>query len=237
MKRILLLAAISAVLIGLSACSGYRLPSLSGDEAREALASSKTVYVTGNRSRIHFSSDVDVGDAIAGRIKEKGIINSRFVYSIDGEKQFYVASPWVDRPPYDNPNGGETVAYFDMDKNCIGYLQEIYQSENWAGGYLFFDAESNPKNYYIPRDGWSLHGAVICDMDGNEAGRIEVRRSGREWYSIHMSLDDGAAAELSELDRIGMLYETELLVTTAMRSAFYGIESDSSSVTDFLMDF
>ena len=228
MKKVQLLAALSAVLIGFCACSGNKLPSLSGNEAREAFASSKSVRITGKRTRIHYSSDVDAGGSIAGHVKEKGIINSRYVYSIDGKKQFYVADPWFDKPPFDNPDNGATIAYYDMDKNCVGYMQEVYRTEKGIGDYFFFDAGSNPKKYYIPRNGWSLHGAVIYDTDGNEAVRIDVRRSGRKWYSVRISLDDGAAEELSELDRVAMLYETERLITTARRGSFYGIKKIGS---------
>lgn len=224
MKNILLLAALSAVMIGLCACSGNKLPSLSGDEAREAFASATYVCVTGKKKNSFASSDVDIDWAVAGRVKEKGIINIRYVYSIDGKKQCYVASPWFDRPPFDNPDGGETVAYYDMDKNCIGYMQEVYRSEKRIGDYFFFDAESNPKKYYIPRTDWTFQGAVIYDIDGNEAGHIDVRRAGNNWFCIRLFLDDGAAEELSELDRLAMLYETKLLVNIASRSKFYEIK-------------
>ena len=58
MKKIQLLAALSAVLIGFSACSGSNLPSLPEDEAREALASSNSICMNERKTSISVSADI-----------------------------------------------------------------------------------------------------------------------------------------------------------------------------------
>ena len=235
MKKIQLLTVLSAVLFilsaCLSACSGKKdLKPLTGKEARDTLASSKTVYLTGVRRHIHASSDVEADGAIVGHIKEKGFFNNRYVYSIGGEKQFYVKHIWNDGvPPFDKNEyeTGETRGYFDMDKNCIGYMQEVFRPERKGGDFFFFDARGKAKPYYIPQSSWTKYGAVIYDMDGNEAGYIDVRRK-RGWsqrYFIRISLDDDAASALSEMDRVAMYDKTStLIVITRSFGSFSSIE-------------
>lgn len=221
MKKIQLLTVLSAVLFilsaCLSACSGKKdLKPLTGKEARDTLASSKTIYLTGKRRHIHASSDVEADGALVGYVQEKGFFNSRYVYSIDGEKQFYVKYIESDGSLFNNNEytAGETRGYFDMDENCIGYMQEVFQPEKKRGDFFFFDARGKVKPYYIPNFSWTRYGAVIYDMDGNEAGHIDVRRKlgWSQRYFIRISLSDDAASALSEMDRIAMYDKTSTLI-------------------------
>ncbi|MCR5623191.1 MAG: hypothetical protein K6G18_15225 [Treponema sp.] len=228
MKKIQLLAALSAVLIGFCACSGNELPSLSGNEAREAFASSKNIRMKARKTAIHVSSDIEADGAVAGHATEKGFFDSSYVYSIDGEKQFCIRHVWTEDPAFANSdyNSGETEAYYDRDGSCLGYMQALYRQEGKGPDFLFFDARGNPKGYYIPGNSWTQQGAVIYGRDGKKAGSIEVRRRRGLLmrYRISISLDEGAAAELSEMDRVAMLRKTEAVVSTTRYGFYFSIK-------------
>ena len=200
MKKIVLLTAAFVSMVSFISCS-KKLPSLSGDEALNALEAAEVINMSGNTKAVSNSSDVVVGDVICGKVKERGVFDPQIAYYVDGKEQFYIKYDSFDNPELD---GGTTYGYYDKDKNFYGYMQKVILDRDIGYVYVYYDSDLNMKDYYVKAneeigDNLAREGATIYRMDGEEVGYL--RTEGGKYYSVEMNFGE-SVSELSIMDKI-----------------------------------
>ncbi len=216
MKKMIYFLLSLAAAITFSACGGNKVtyPELSGQEAIDAFASSKSISLTGDLDDVNTFSDVIADEKIAGYIKEGGLLNPKITYQVDGKDQFYIkylTDGSVDDERY---ACSTTYAYYDMDDNVLGYAQEraLFKGDNEWYVMTFLDADKQMKNYYVEAKGastqnWAVDGAAICNMDRKAVGEVKLDLTNiiTDSFTVDMEMGD-AAEELSEMDRVAIYW-------------------------------
>ncbi len=189
-KHLFVLCVLSFALM-LTAC-GSSYPKLSGDEALAALKSAKTLYFTGDLDDVNTFSDILADEQIVGEVKEKGLINNRMIATIDGKEHCYckyVSSGDVMQIEH----SGTTYGVYDMDDNCLGYMQQRFG--NGTSWYAFLQADCSEKDYRLTEDV-----STLCDSSGHTIGTISRVLDSTVSHAFHVEIktDDGAQVDYTD---------------------------------------
>lgn len=185
-KRLLCFALAAAAALVLAACGTDKL---SGDEAWSALENADTIYLTGDLDDVNTFSDILADEKVVGRVQEKGMINNSLVVSVDGEEAFcckYVTSGEIMEA--NDGRVGTTYGYFDMDDNCLGYMQLRFG--DGMAWYAFLDADGNEKGYYMDEDL-----TTFLNAGGNPIGSVEKEVDSMLTKAFHVTLKTYATQE------------------------------------------
>ena len=138
---------LASVLIG---CRNSNVESYaSAEEAKQAMSQCRTFLVEGDLDEVNQEGNILADGKIAGRLKETGILNTKWTVSVDGKTWFWMK--FVTDEPINNIDGviaGTTYGYYDENNQCLGYAQKrLFENENLEREYylVFMDADGNPK--------------------------------------------------------------------------------------------
>ena len=129
----------------------------SAEEAKQAMNQCRTFVVEGDLEDVNQEGDILADGKRAGRLKETGILNTKWTVSVDGKTWFWIK--FVTDEPINNIDGviaGTTYGYYDENNRCLGYAQErLFENENLEREYylVFMDADGNPKDYLAEEHG------------------------------------------------------------------------------------
>ena len=128
----------------------------SAEEAKAALEGSGEIRLGADYEEINQFEDIWADNAIAGTLRESGLLNSRWTVSVKQETWFYVTvvtgQPVNDQPGIDS---GNTYGFYDGTDTCLGYAQERLNGDGqWQ--YVFLDNDLDPTGLEVSLDGKAL---------------------------------------------------------------------------------
>ena len=115
----------------------------SAEEAKQAMSQCRTFLVEGDLDEVNQEGNILADGKIAGRLKETGILNTKWTVSVDGKTWFWMK--FVTDEPINNIDGviaGTTYGYYDENNQCLGYAQKrLFENENLEREYylVFMD--------------------------------------------------------------------------------------------------
>ena len=188
-------------LLLLTGCSfAAKLEYDSADAAKEALNTAETVTFRCDLEDADAADNLRADGKVAGYVENKGIINSRWIVSVDDVTWFYAR--YVTDEPINNVEGvksGSTYGFYDSNDQCLGYAQERVSD----GGYwerVFLDADGSEKGYYTDEDC-----TVIYDGDGN----VLVKAKGtREFVGAYGNIEitsTESGRQIEFMDKMALL--------------------------------
>ena len=117
----------------------------SAEEAKQAMSQCRIFLVEGDLDEVNQEGNILADGKIAGRLKETGILNTKWTVSVDGKTWFWMK--FVTDEPINNIDGviaGTTYGYYDENNQCLGYAQKrLFENENLEREYylVFMDAD------------------------------------------------------------------------------------------------
>ncbi len=194
-KKAACLMLIAALSLSLAACGGDKL---SGDEAWAALESANTLYLTGDLDDVNTFSDIVADESVVGKVQEKGLINNTMVVTVDGTEQFYYK--FVTSGEIMEGKVGTTYGCFDMDDNCLGYMQLRF-----GGGtsrYAFLNADGSEKGYYLDEEL-----TTFMNAGGEPIGSVEAELDSTISKSFHVEIKTFATQEkIDYIDKLAVYW-------------------------------
>lgn len=188
-------------LLLLTGCSfAAKLEYDSADAAKEALNTAETITFHCNLEDADAADNLRADGKVAGYVENKGIINNKWIVSVDDVTWFYVRSV-TDEPINDveGVNSGGTYGFYDSSDRCLGYAQEQVSDEGYWER-VFLDENGNEKGYYANEEC-----TVIYDADGN----VLVRANGsRDLFGTFADIEivsEEGGRQIEFMDKMALL--------------------------------
>lgn len=149
----------------------------SAEEAKQAMNQCRTFVVEGDLEDVNQEGDILADGKRAGRLKETGILNTKWTVSVDGKTWFWIK--FVTDEPINNIDGviaGTTYGYYDENNRCLGYAQErLFENENLEREYylVFMDADGKSQRLSAEE-----HGKELYNYDGSQDRQRKSRSQG-----------------------------------------------------------
>ena len=175
----------------------------SAEEAKQAMNQCRTFVVEGDLEAVNQEGDILADGKIAGRLKETGILNTKWTVSVDGKTWFWMK--FVTDEPINNIDGmisGTTYGYYDENNRCLGYAQKrLFENENLEREYylVFMDADGNPKDYLAEE-----HGEELYDYEGNQIGSGKADFKGYIGEKCYFEIDIEPGVSVDTVDKMAM---------------------------------
>lgn len=175
----------------------------SAEEAKQAMNQCRTFVVEGDLEAVNQEGDILADGKIAGRLKETGILNTKWTVSVDGKTWFWMK--FVTDEPINNIDGmisGTTYGYYDENNQCLGYAQKrLFENENLEREYylVFMDADGNPKDYLAEE-----HGEELYDYEGNQIGSGKADLKGYIGEKCYFEIDTEPGVSVDTVDKMAM---------------------------------
>lgn len=175
----------------------------SAEEAKQAMNQCRTFVVEGDLEDVNQEGDILADGKRAGRLKETGILNTKWTVSVDGKTWFWIK--FVTDEPINNIDGviaGTTYGYYDENNRCLGYAQErLFENENLEREYylVFMDADGNPKDYLAEERGEELY-----DYEGNQIGSGKADLKGYIGEKCYFEIDTETGVSVDAVDKMAM---------------------------------
>lgn len=175
----------------------------SAEEAKQAMNQCRTFVVEGDLEDVNQEGDILADGKRAGRLKETGILNTKWTVSVDGKTWFWIK--FVTDEPINNIDGviaGTTYGYYDENNRCLGYAQErLFENENLEREYylVFMDADGNPKDYLAEE-----HGEELYDYEGNQIGSGKADLKGYIGEKCYFEIDTEPGVSVDAVDKMAM---------------------------------
>ena len=175
----------------------------SAEEAKQAMDQCRTFVVDGDLEDVNQEGDILADGKRAGRLKETGILNTKWTVSVDGKTWFWMK--FVTDEPINNIDGvisGTTYGYYDENNQCLGYAQKrLFENENLEREYylIFMDADGNPKDYLAEE-----HGEEIYDYDGSQIGSGKADLKGYIGEKCYFEIDTEPGVSVDAVDKMAM---------------------------------
>lgn len=175
----------------------------SAEEAKQAMDQCRTFVVDGDLEDVNQEGDILADGKRAGRLKETGILNTKWTVSVDGKTWFWMK--FVTDEPINNIDGviaGTTYGYYDENNQCLGYAQKrLFENENLEREYylVFLDADGNPKDYLAEE-----HGEELYDYEGNQIGSGKADRKGYIGEKCYFEIDTDPGVSVDAVDKMAM---------------------------------
>ena len=216
-KKIVSALAVILVLSVLTAgCGGKKLPALSGSEAREAFADASVITFSADYDDIKISADIIADGYKVGKMKEAGMFDPSIRYIVDGEDIAYVKFITDGRADKEGVACSSTYGCYDMDDNCLGYMQDRdLEPEIQGSGYtaIFMDPDLNLTNCYIKLNSdniygeWARTGVSIYGRRGDKLGYIEFQVDSMAFHTYTVTIDLGAlGGSLTEIQKVALCW-------------------------------
>lgn len=175
----------------------------SAEEAKQAMNQCRTFVVEGDLEDVNQEGDILADGKRAGRLKETGILNTKWTVSVDGKTWFWIK--FVTDEPINNIDGviaGTTYGYYDENNQCLGYAQKrLFENENLEREYylIFMDADGNPKDYLAEE-----HGEELYDYEGNQIGSGKAELKGYIGEKCYFEIDTEPDVSVDAVDKMAM---------------------------------
>ena len=175
----------------------------SAEEAKQAMNQCRTFVIEGDLEDVNQEGDILADGKTAGRLKETGILNTKWTVSVDGKTWFWMK--FVTDEPINNIDGvisGTTYGYYDENNQCLGYAQKrLFENENLEREYylIFLDADGNPKAYLAEE-----HGKELYDYDGNQIGSGKADLKGYIGEKCYTEIDTDPGVSVDAMDKMAM---------------------------------
>ena len=175
----------------------------SAEEAKQAMNQCRTFVVEGDLEDVNQEGDILADGKRAGRLKETGILNTKWTVSVDGKTWFWIK--FVTDEPINNIDGviaGTTYGYYDENNQCLGYAQKrLFENENLEREYylIFMDADGNPKDYLAEE-----HGEDLYDYEGNQIGSGKAELKGYIGEKCYFEIDTEPDVSVDAVDKMAM---------------------------------
>ncbi len=175
----------------------------SAEEAKQAMNQCRTFVVDGDLEDVNQEGDILADGKRAGRLKETGILNTKWTVSVDGKTWFWMK--FVTDEPINNIDGvisGTTYGYYDENNQCLGYAQKrLFENENLEREYylVFLDADGNPKDYLAEE-----HGEELYDYEGNQIGSGKADLKGYIGEKCYFEIDSEPGVSVDTVDKMAM---------------------------------
>lgn len=175
----------------------------SAEEAKQAMNQCRTFVVEGDLEDVNQEGDILADGKRAGRLKETGILNTKWTVSVDGKTWFWIK--FVTDEPINNIDGviaGTTYGYYDENNRCLGYAQErLFENENLEREYylVFMDADGNLKDYLAEERGEELY-----DYEGNQIGSGKAELKGYIGEKCYFEIDTETGVSVDAVDKMAM---------------------------------
>lgn len=175
----------------------------SAEEAKQAMNQCRTFVVEGDLEDVNQEGDILADGKRAGRLKETGILNTKWTVSVDGKTWFWIK--FVTDEPINNIDGviaGTTYGYYDENNQCLGYAQKrLFENENLEREYylVFMDADGNPKDYLAEERGEELY-----DYEGNQIGSGKAELKGYIGEKCYFEIDTETGVSVDAVDKMAM---------------------------------
>ena len=175
----------------------------SAEEAKQAMNQCRTFVVEGDLEDVNQEGDILADGKRAGRLKETGILNTKWTVSVDGKTWFWIK--FVTDEPINNIDGviaGTTYGYYDENNRCLGYAQErLFENENLEREYylVFMDADGNPKDYLAEE-----HGKELYNYDGSQIGSGKADLKCYFLKECYTEIDTDPGVSVDAVDKMAM---------------------------------
>lgn len=175
----------------------------SAEEAKQAMNQCRTFVVEGDLEDVNQEGDILADGKRAGRLKETGILNTKWTVSVDGKTWFWIK--FVTDEPINNIDGviaGTTYGYYDENNQCLGYAQKrLFENENLEREYylVFMDADGNLKDYLAEERGEELY-----DYEGNQIGSGKADLKGYIGEKCYFEIDTEPDVSVDAVDKMAM---------------------------------
>lgn len=175
----------------------------SAEEAKQAMDQCRTFVVDGDLEDVNQEGDILADGKRAGRLKETGILNTKWTVSVDGKTWFWMK--FVTDEPINNIDGviaGTTYGYYEENNQCLGYAQKrLFENENLEREYylVFMDADGNPKDYLAEE-----HGEELYDYEGNQIGSGKADLKGYIGEKCYFEIDTEPGVSVDAVDKMAM---------------------------------
>lgn len=175
----------------------------SAEEAKQAMNQCRTFVVEGDLEDVNQEGDILADGKRAGRLKETGILNTKWTVSVDGKTWFWMK--FVTDEPINNIDGviaGTTYGYYDENNQCLGYAQKrLFENENLEREYylVFMDADGNLKDYLAEERGEELY-----DYEGNQIGSGKAELKGYIGEKCYFEIDTEPDVSVDAVDKMAM---------------------------------
>lgn len=175
----------------------------SAEEAKQAMNQCRTFVVEGDLEDVNQEGDILADGKRAGRLKETGILNTKWTVSVDGKTWFWIK--FVTDEPINNIDGviaGTTYGYYDENNQCLGYAQKrLFENENLEREYylVFMDADGNLKDYLAEERGEELY-----DYEGNQIGSGKAELKGYIGEKCYFEIDTETGVSVDAVDKMAM---------------------------------
>lgn len=175
----------------------------SAEEAKQAMNQCRTFLVEGDLDEVNQEGNILADGKIAGRLKETGILNTKWTVSVDGKTWFWMK--FVTDEPINNIDGviaGTTYGYYDENNQCLGYAQKrLFENENLEREYylVFMDADGNLKDYLAEERGEELY-----DYEGNQIGSGKADLKGYIGEKCYFEIDTETGVSVDAVDKMAM---------------------------------
>ena len=175
----------------------------SAEVAKQAMNQCRTFVVEGDLEDVNQEGDILADGKRAGRLKETGILNTKWTVSVDGKTWFWIK--FVTDEPINNIDGviaGTTYGYYDENNQCLGYAQKrLFENENLEREYylIFMDADGNPKDYLAEE-----HGEELYDYEGNQIGSGKAELKGYIGERCYFEIDTEPDVSVDAVDKMAM---------------------------------
>lgn len=175
----------------------------SAEEAKQAMNQCRTFVVEGDLDEVNQEGNILADGKIAGRLKETGILNTKWTVSVDGKTWFWMK--FVTDEPINNIDGviaGTTYGYYDENNQCLGYAQKrLFENENLEREYylVFMDADGNLKDYLAEERGEELY-----DYEGNQIGSGKADLKGYIGEKCYFEIDTEPDVSVDAVDKMAM---------------------------------
>ena len=164
----------------------------SAEEAKQAMNQCRTFVVEGDLEDVNQEGDILADGKRAGRLKETGILNTKWTVSVDGKTWFWIKFV----------TAGTTYGYYDENNRCLGYAQErLFENENLEREYylVFMDADGNPKDYLAEE-----HGKELYNYDGSQIGSGKADHKGYFLKECYTEIDTDPGVSVDAVDKMAM---------------------------------
>lgn len=188
-------------LLLLTGCSfAAKLEYDSADAAREALNTAQTVTFHCNLEDTDAADNLKADGRVAGYVENKGIINSKWIVSVDDVTWFYVR--YVTDEAINDVEGvksGSTYGFYDSNDQCLGYAQERVSDEGYWER-VFLNADGSEKGYYANEDC-----TVIYDADGNVLVKAKGSRDLMGSFADIEIVSEEGGRQIEFMDKLALL--------------------------------